>query len=233
MLIDIYIRRLNAGHASSFQQFAEVERFGMLLLTIGPVLNIVSCFSFHLLTDPQWFFQSSWLSTEVTELLGIGILDISLIDMDEYYVLTAELIGFTVLCAASMVTYDYSDGSTAAQLFSAVHLKASEDVGARSLQTPSVGDLTAHSLQTPSPWSLQSWLPVHLPHMLCRLDTVHCSECCGLIMLMIVAVAQFQIKLHKHQQQQQQTGLASTHDMTHENEKGRRQSGTVAAITVV
>jgi hypothetical protein len=93
------------GHAASFQIFPEVERFGMLLLTIGPIVNIGACLTFHHHVDN--LFNRRWMSSETLELLGISILDISLIDMEEYLVLSAELIGFFFLCCAAMLNFEY------------------------------------------------------------------------------------------------------------------------------
>mmetsp|Transcript_13703 Transcript_13703/g.18762 ORF Transcript_13703/g.18762 Transcript_13703/m.18762 type:complete len:311 (+) Transcript_13703:55-987(+) len=94
-------------HAASFQIFPEVERFGMLMLTIGPTLNIISCLLFNPASDPYYLFNKRWLTSEVLELLGISILDVSLIDMEEKVVLAFEIVGFLVLCCAAVLDFEY------------------------------------------------------------------------------------------------------------------------------
>jgi hypothetical protein len=95
------------GYASSFQLFPEVERFGMFLLTLGPIINISACCLFQLSSDPMGFFNLQWFSSESMELIGITILDISMIDMEEIYVLIFEILGFIILCGAAMLQFDY------------------------------------------------------------------------------------------------------------------------------
>ena len=94
-------------YAASFQLFPEIERFGMLMLTIGPILNIVSCSLFEPRSDPYYLFNKRWLTSEVLEVLGIGTLDISLIDMEEKLVLFFEVCGFGILCCAALLDFEY------------------------------------------------------------------------------------------------------------------------------
>lgn len=106
--------------AASFQYFSELERSGMLMLTIGPCLNIIACLLFEAMdlkpvderlvtSSVELIYRPIWLATELNELLGILVLDISLIDMGEYKVLAAEVIGFTILGGAALIEY-YSIG---------------------------------------------------------------------------------------------------------------------------
>ena len=94
-------------HAASFQIFPEIERFGMFMLTLGPILNIVSCSLFDPGSDPYYLFNKRWLTSEVLELVGISILDVSLIDMEEKIVLFFEVFGFSILCCAAVLDFEY------------------------------------------------------------------------------------------------------------------------------
>eukprot|EP01039_Chlorochromonas_danica_P007843 gene7845-8656_t len=95
------------GHASSFQVFPAIERFGMLMLTLGPMMNLSSYGIFRSAAHPSWIFNRGWLSSESLELLGIAVLDISLIDMEEIWVLIAEVTGFMLLCGAAGLHFEY------------------------------------------------------------------------------------------------------------------------------
>lgn len=128
--------------------FPVIEQFGMLLISSGPILNMVSCFLFVGTGDPLYKLQ--WYSTEIVELLGMIVLDISMIHMEEIYVLTAELSGFFVLSCAAILQFMYAPGAI-------------------------------------------------IPVITTRADTVHSSECFGLLLLSVVAVAQYQMKVHKQE----------------------------------
>jgi len=98
-------------HAATLQIQPEVERAGMILLTAGPVLNICACSLFsNVSADPYYLFNRQWLSTEVVELVGISILDLSLIDADHIIVLSFEIAGFSILACAAMLDFDFSSG---------------------------------------------------------------------------------------------------------------------------
>eukprot|EP01031_Cornospumella_fuschlensis_P033611 gene33611-40658_t len=100
------------GHASSFQMFPNIERFGMCMLTLGPILNI-SAYYFFRAHDMHltWENNRAWLTSETLEILGIGILDVSMIDMEEIYVLIAEVVGFLVLCCAAALQFEYKSAN--------------------------------------------------------------------------------------------------------------------------
>ena len=85
------------SHAISFQLFHSVEWSGMAMLTAGPVLNIIANSLFDSGNDGSYLYNRQWLSSESLELVGIVILDLSLIDMEEVMVLLAEVIGFFIL----------------------------------------------------------------------------------------------------------------------------------------
>jgi hypothetical protein len=96
------------SHAASFQLFPEIEKCGMAMLTTGPLLNLIACSLFDSGHDPVYLYNSMWLSSECLELLGISILDLSLIDTEEYLVLTAEITGFVILGCAAILDIEYS-----------------------------------------------------------------------------------------------------------------------------
>lgn len=79
----------------------------MFLLTIGPISSIAGSYSFQHLSIPSFLYNRQWMSSETVELIGISILDISLIEMEEHMVLTAEVTGFILLCLAAMLQFEY------------------------------------------------------------------------------------------------------------------------------
>lgn len=160
------------GHAATFQIFPQVEQLGMLFLTIGPILNLLSCLFFHIPSDLTYSYNRQWLCSESLELLGIGILDISMIHMEEIYVFTAEITGFLILCCAAGLHFEFSSILPASEMV----LSAGNDYFYRHLSTLQI-----------------------FPSVSLRLDMVHSSECVGLVMLMIVAYGQYLIKTAAHQ----------------------------------
>lgn len=169
------------------------------MLTVGPIVNMSACYLFSRPTlDPDALYQKQWFSTELLELSGILILDISLIDMEELYVLVAELVGFAVLCCAAMLSFEYPPGNSAV-----------------------VTSFVA------------SWLgwSSGFPLIGAKLDTVHCSECFGLVLLMVVAYGQFRVKSHKHAQQQLlPTAQKTTHSHSHISHNSHSNNQKVAMI---
>ena len=102
------------AHAASMMCQPEVERAGMILLTTGPLLNL--CASSLFLnasgSDPYFLFNRQWATTELVELVGIVILDLSLIDFsDHLIILSAEVAGFSILACAAIIDFDYSSGA--------------------------------------------------------------------------------------------------------------------------
>jgi hypothetical protein len=80
----------------------------MFMLTLGPTLNFSAFCIFRAATHPSWLYNRAWLSSETLEFIGITVLDISLIDMEEHQVLFAELLGFIILCYAAILQFEYS-----------------------------------------------------------------------------------------------------------------------------
>jgi hypothetical protein len=73
---------------------------------------MASCFLFVNPADPLRLYNMQWRNTEVVELIGMCILDISLIHMEEIYVLTAELSGFFMLCCAAILQFSYDNATS-------------------------------------------------------------------------------------------------------------------------
>ena len=101
-------------HAAMFQMFIDIEKCGMILLTVGPIINIIACSTFDPMIDPSFVYNRQWLSSEVLELVGILILDLSMIDSCyDYLVLLFEVLGFFTLGCAALLDFQYSSDSNA------------------------------------------------------------------------------------------------------------------------
>lgn len=98
-------------HAASMQVFHELEWAGMLMLTAGPLLNICACSIFDSGTDVSYVFNKQWMTSESLELLGILVLDLSMIEGPEHLVLSAEITGFAILACAAILDFEYTIGS--------------------------------------------------------------------------------------------------------------------------
>jgi hypothetical protein len=81
----------------------------MAFLTTGPLLNLTACFLFRDPADPDLLFNREWLSNELLELSGMLILDLSYIDVQEFYVFLIEAVGFFTLVLAATVEFEYKD----------------------------------------------------------------------------------------------------------------------------
>ena len=105
-------------YAATFNYSIELDRAGMLFLTIGPLLNMGACTLLSAINleareekicDGQvgeLLLRPSWTCTEMIEIFGILWLDFSMIDgLDELWVMTAEIIGFLVLIGAAQFDY--------------------------------------------------------------------------------------------------------------------------------
>ena len=99
-------------HAASMQVFHELEWAGMMMLTAGPMLNMCACSIFDSGTDSSYIFNKQWMTSESLELLGIIILDLSLIEGPEHLVLLAEVIGFVTLACAAILDFEYDLGQS-------------------------------------------------------------------------------------------------------------------------
>jgi len=89
----------------------QLERSGMILLTVGPLLNICGCSLFSDPADPYYLYNRQWMATELIELVGISVLDLSLLDAEHLVILFAEVAGFSILACAAVLDFDFSSGS--------------------------------------------------------------------------------------------------------------------------
>jgi hypothetical protein len=94
-----------------------LEAGGMYLLTIGPIINAVAAYTYSPiglgLKYPFKAFRQKWLATEVTELIGIALLDISCFDVPkayEWHILAVELAGYYIVALAALFEFDFGDG---------------------------------------------------------------------------------------------------------------------------
>ena len=105
-------------YAATFNYSVELDRAGMLFLTIGPLLNICACILLSILRLEaseekvydghfgELLLRPSWLCNEVVEIIGILWLDISMIDgLDEFRIMVTEIIGFIILIGAAQLDY--------------------------------------------------------------------------------------------------------------------------------
>lgn len=99
-------------HAASMQVFHELEWAGMMMLTAGPILNLCACSIFDSGVDTSYMFNKQWMTSESLELLGIVILDLSMIEGPEHLVLSAEVIGFMTLACAAILDFEYTLGQS-------------------------------------------------------------------------------------------------------------------------
>jgi len=199
--------------ALNYQQNIDLERFGMILLTVGPVLNLTASFLFFREEDPYNYYNKKWTSTELIELFGICILDVSMLHMKEHFVLLAEVSGFAVLMVAAAFEWDFenlknenlSTGAGTMLLSSSSSTDATVFQSIFSLfSTPSSSSETSLVMQgvngfirsiAPSSWK-------KVPTVTFRADFIHMYDCLGLLLLTIVAIGQYWMKVQEEQQQQ-------------------------------
>lgn len=113
------------AHAASFQIMQEVEKLGMWLLTVGPILNMIASFLFDSNVDPYYFYNRQWVLNEILEIVGILWIDCSYIHMAEIYEMTVEQIGFFFLFLAATLDFEFTIDShfpTVEMRFDLVHL---------------------------------------------------------------------------------------------------------------
>ena len=88
------------------------EAGGMYLLTIGPVINFFSAYFYHQSNDLTGMWNKKWMATEVTELLGIALLDVSCFDFADEHAfckLIIELGGYYVVALAALLDFHFGD----------------------------------------------------------------------------------------------------------------------------
>lgn len=129
--------------------------------------------------------------------------------MEELKVLLAEITGFVILCCAATIEFSYAmedSGNvvyTSSFVFSFSFRGLNENNATLLQNQQQVNHLISqldYSKSTNALYKLiQSLLRSSL-QISYRLDVIHVSECCGLIILIIVAYGQYRIKLAKQQQ---------------------------------
>mmetsp|Transcript_32743 Transcript_32743/g.55207 ORF Transcript_32743/g.55207 Transcript_32743/m.55207 type:complete len:430 (+) Transcript_32743:167-1456(+) len=131
--------------AASFQMFPIIEYIGMFLITAGPVLNIIASYTFRDPADPDLLFNREWRSNELLELTGMLILDLSYVDMEEFFVFLTEALGFFTLSLAATAEFDYPNLTSLPTVeirFDVVHL--SEAIGLWCLTVVAFGLYRVH-----------------------------------------------------------------------------------------
>ena len=134
----------------------ELEQCGMLMLSTGPILNLIACSIFDSQADPTFVFNKQWISSECLELFGILLLDLSMMDGTDEMVLLEEVIGFFILGCASLIDFDYS-------------------------QLPLVGDGMNHQNGQRGILSFIGGMFAgrNFPMITLRLDMIHVADCVG------------------------------------------------------
>ena len=172
------------SHAASFQLFPVIEQGGMFFLTLGPLLNMAACTLFDSGSDVTFSFNKQWLCSESLELLGISILDLSLVDFEEHWVLTAEVTGFSILALAAVLEFKFVEIEV---------LEQAMDAG--SVSTAGYSQLMPAFILGLFPTSMRDMCPSSVTW---RADPIHLSDCFGLFLLTVVAFIQYNIKVAKH-----------------------------------
>jgi len=86
---------------------------GMYLLTIGPIINAFSAHCFRQTDDPRRTLNKKWIAVEVTELVGILLLDWSCVEVAEWFefqILVVELVGYYIVALAALLEFDFGVG---------------------------------------------------------------------------------------------------------------------------
>ena len=131
----------------------ELEQCGMLMLSTGPILNLIACSIFDSQADPTFVFNKQWISSECLELFGILLLDLSMMDAADHLVLLEEVVGFFILGCASLIDFDYS-------------------------QLP-IGEGMNRTGQGIFPFIGGIFAGVNYPMITMRLDMIHVADCFG------------------------------------------------------
>jgi len=95
-------------NAAIIEMLPFLETFGMTLLTIGPLINMIACHFYVDLKNPSFSFNRRWLVSELLELSGMILLDLSYIDCGHHIMLATEVLGFIVLSMAALIELNFS-----------------------------------------------------------------------------------------------------------------------------
>lgn len=101
--------QLLIGYAFTMEKFPDLEKSGMAMLTIGPVLAAIASAMFDSAgLDPHALLNKRMVMTELVELVGILFLDLSFVDAANVVVFMIEVAGYLVLMAAAVCEFDFS-----------------------------------------------------------------------------------------------------------------------------
>jgi hypothetical protein len=95
------------SYAATLNQFPQLEVIGMFLLTAGPMLCISASLLFETDETMSKSFGIEWLLEEAAELVGILLLDFSMIETFPELELLAEVSGFFFLGLAALLDFKY------------------------------------------------------------------------------------------------------------------------------
>jgi hypothetical protein len=97
------------GYAFTMEKFADLEKAGMAMLTIGPILTAIASGMFDTGgLDPHALLNKRMVMTELVELVGILFLDLSFVDGANFAVFMVEVVGFITLMLAATLEFDFS-----------------------------------------------------------------------------------------------------------------------------
>ena len=97
------------GFAFTMEKFPDLEKGGMGMLTVGPVLTAAASAMFDSGgLDPHALLNKRMVLTELVELTGILFLDLSFADAPNFLILSIEIAGFITLMLSAMCEFDFS-----------------------------------------------------------------------------------------------------------------------------
>jgi hypothetical protein len=94
----------------NLQEHPNHEQIGMFLLTLGPLLNLFGKASFKAVGDETFkLLVKSEAAFEIFEIVGMGVLDLSMIRAKghEFLLLLVELFGLLLLSIKSLTEFEY------------------------------------------------------------------------------------------------------------------------------
>lgn len=187
-------------HAGTMQKYHELEHFGMTLLTVGPILNICACGLYN--TTPTYdysVFNKQWMFSEVVELIGMLVLDLSVvfeeINAESYLILLAEVLGFAVLECAAMLEFIYSSTNGSYWVMETTPVTTTVTPVVNGTVSAVMHAMAHHATEHTRPLSYgarfiqnMSYFPDRLAF---RFDMSHVTDGVGLVLLIVVAFVQY------------------------------------------
>ena len=171
-----------------------LEAGGMYLLTIGPIINALAAMCFYDVSDPYQLLNKKWICVEITELVGIILLDITCMkfnDRHAFTLLLTELAGYAVVAMAAVMDCDFATSG----------VKDNVDISsstAHDFQPIIMGDESIRTLTFDSSnvmVSLARFVPgmgsVQTIHWV--FNFWHALDVFGLMLLAVVAVGQYRL----------------------------------------